>query len=276
MAEVELQQVGPYSITELLRVSSASTFYRGKLRKKDLLLKKLHVPLATSEAKEAFLLRAKQLKKLKNCNITNVLDVCFVGDYPCLVMEYVAGETLQHLIPAGSRLAPDEVKRYLAPAADAIHYAHVNNVLHKNLHPGNLLVAERNTILLTEFSLALPGIDLPLDDEDFAIPYMAPEHLLGEPTFASDQYSLAVMAYEWLCGRRPYEATERELLLQQQKQASFPPPSSLNAAISPAVEVVLMQALSYDAAARFPHTLEFSISTWGRLWVLRSRPVASL
>src|ERR1019366_7241406 len=118
------------------------------------------------------------------------------------------------LIAPGTLLAPDEVKRCLAPAADAIHYAHMSNVLHKNLHPGNLLVAEHNTVLLTEFSLALPDSDLPLDDEDFAVPYMAPEHLQGHPTTASDQYSLAVMAYEWLCGRRPYEATERDLLLQ--------------------------------------------------------------
>ena len=257
MAEVELQQIGVYTVTELLRVSSASTFYLGKLRKKTLLIKKLNVPLPASEDKEAFLLRAKQLKKLKNRNITNVLDVCFVGDYPCLVMEYVAGETLQQLIPPGTQLASDEVKRYLAPAADAIHYAHVNNVLHKNLHPGNLLFAEHNTLLLTEFSLTLPNSDLPLDDEDFAVPYMAPEHLQGQPTFASDQYSLAVMAYEWLCGRRPYEATERDLLLQQQKQAAFPFPSSLNDAVSSAVERVLVQALSYDATARFPHTLDF-------------------
>jgi Rad3-related DNA helicase/serine/threonine protein kinase len=257
MAEVELQQIGVYTVTELLCVSSASTFYQGKLRKKTLLIKKLNVPLPASEDKEAFLLRAKQLKKLKNRNITNVLDVCFVGDYPCLVMEYVAGETLQQLIPSGTQLASDEVKRYLAPAADAIHYAHVNNVLHKNLHPGNLLLADHNTLLLTDFSLALPSSDLPLDDEDFAIPYMAPEHLQGQPTFASDQYALAVMAYEWLCGRRPYEATERDLLLQQQTQATFPLPSSLNSAISEAVERVLVQALSYDATARFPHTLDF-------------------
>ena len=134
MAEVELQQIGSYTVIELLRVSSASTFYRSRLRKKDLLIKKLHAPLPSPEAKEAFLLRAKQLKKLKNRNIINVLDICFTDDYPCLVMEYVTGETLQQLVPSGTRLAPDEVKRYLAPAADAIHYAHVNNVLHNNLH----------------------------------------------------------------------------------------------------------------------------------------------
>jgi Rad3-related DNA helicase/serine/threonine protein kinase len=257
MAEVELQQLGIYTVTDLLRVSSASTFYRGKLRKKKLLIKKLHVPLPASEDKEAFLLRAKQLKKLKNRNITNVLDVSFVGDYPCLVMEYVEGETLQQRVPPGTQLAPDEVKGYLAQSADAVHYAHVNNVLHKNLHPGNLLLAQHNTLLVTEFSLALSNSDLLLDDEEFAIPYMAPEHLQGQPTSASDQYSLAVMTYEWLCGRRPYDATERDLLLQQQQQATFPSPSSLNDAISPAVERVLMQALSLDASSRFPHTLDF-------------------
>jgi len=265
MPEVELEQLGPYTITGLLRASSTSTFYRGRQRKKDLLLKKLNIPLTTTEAKEAFLARAKQLKKLKNRNIVNVLDANFAGDHAYLVMDYVAGDTLRQRIAPGARIAPDEVKKYLSPVADAIHYAHVNNVLHSNLHPGNLLAAEYNTILLTEFSLALPGIDLLLDDEDFAIPYMAPEHLQGQPNFASDQYSLAVMAYEWLCGRRPYEATGRELLLQQQKQGQFPTPRSLNDAISPAVERVLMQALSYEPLERFPHTLEFSNQYLGAL-----------
>jgi Rad3-related DNA helicase/serine/threonine protein kinase len=258
MQEVELQQLGPYKLTELLRTSSTSTFYRSRLRKKDFLLKKLNVPLTTTEAKGAFLARAKQLKKLKDRNIHNVVEANFAGDYAYLVMDYVEGETLRERIPAGKRIAPDEVKQYLSPIADAIHRAHVNNVMHNNLHPGNLLAAAYSTFLLTDFSLALPGIDLVLDDEDFAVPYKAPEALQGHPTFYSDQYSLAVIAYEWLCGRRPFDATERELLLQQQQSAQLPAPRSLNEAISPAVERVLLQALSYDPAERFAHTFEFS------------------
>src|SRR6266496_4043980 len=265
MPEVELQQLGPYTLTELLRTSSTSTYYRSRQRKKDLLLKKLNIPLTTTEAKEAFLARAKQVKKLKNRNIVNVVDANFAGDYAYLVMDYVEGETFRERIPAGKRIAPDEVKQYLSPIADAIHYAHVNNVMHNNLHPGNLLAAAYSTFLLTDFSLALPGIDLVLDDEDFALPYKAPEALQGQPTFNSDQYSLAVMAYEWLCGRRPFDATGRELLLQQQKLALFPAPRSLNDAISPAVERVLLQALSYDPLERFPHTLEFSNQYLGAL-----------
>ncbi len=265
MPEVELQQLGPYTLTELLRTSSTSTYYRSRQRKKDLLLKKLNIPLTTTEAKEAFLARAKQVKKLKNRNIVNVVDANFAGDYAYLVMDYVEGETFRERIPAGKRIAPDEVKQYLSPIADAIHYAHVNNVMHNNLHPGNLLAAAYSTFLLTDFSLALPGIDLVLDDEDFALPYKAPEALQGQPTFNSDQYSLAVMAYEWLCGRRPFDATGRELLLQQQKLALFPAPRSLNDAISPAVERVLLQALSYDPIERFPHTFEFSSQYLGAL-----------
>src|SRR5437879_1409912 len=98
MAEVELQQIGPYQVTRLLRVSPTSNFYQGKQRKKAILIQRLNIPLATSEDKEHFLSRAKQLKKLKHRNIANVLDANFDGDYGYLVMDYIASETLrQHL-----------------------------------------------------------------------------------------------------------------------------------------------------------------------------------
>ncbi|HZU00389.1 MAG TPA: helicase C-terminal domain-containing protein [Ktedonobacteraceae bacterium] len=261
MPDVELQQIGPYSITRLLSVSSTTSFYQCKQpapRKKDVLIKRLNTPLNTPEAKEAFLTRAKKLKKLKNRAIVDVQDANFDGDYGYLVMEYVTGETLRQHIPLGEHLAADEVKRILSPIAGALHYAHVNNTLHCNLHPGNILVGTHHDYLLTEFSLSLPDFSLMLDDEAFAIPYMAPEHLHGQPTAASDQYALAVMAYEWLCGRRPYEATERELLLQQQEQASLPPLHSLNEAVSSTVERVIMQALSYNPQERFPHAQAFA------------------
>jgi Rad3-related DNA helicase/serine/threonine protein kinase len=252
MAEVELQQIGSYLITGLLHESSTSTFYAGKQRKKQLLIKRLRLPLTTSEAREAFLLRGKQLKKLKDRMIINTLDANLDGDYGYLVMDYVAGDNWRQRIAAGQQLAPDEVKRILSPVANALHYAHINQTTHGNLHPGILLIDARNNTLLTEF--ALPGIE----DDPLAIPYMAPEHLRGQPTFASDQYALAVMAYEWLCGRRPYEATERETLLHEQEHNDFPSPRSLNEAISPAVERVLLQALAREQEQRFPHTHAFS------------------
>jgi Rad3-related DNA helicase/serine/threonine protein kinase len=254
MAEVELQQIGQYNITALLRSSSTSTFYRGKQRKKEILLQRLTTPLPTTAAKEAFLTRARQLKKLKHRNIVNLIDANFDGDYGYLVMEYVEGETLRQRIPPGTQVAPDVIRLYLSHVAGALHYAHVKSVSHSNLHPGNLIYDTHSMIIVHEFSLNWPG----LDEDTFAIPYMAPEQLRGQPTPASDQYALAVMVYEWLSGRRPYEATARDLLLAQQTQGPYPPLRDLNPSISPAIESVVARALAYDPAERYPRVQDFS------------------
>ncbi len=257
MADVELQQIGPYTIIRPLAESSTSRLYlsRQQQRKKDALIKVFSTPLTTREARDTFLARAKLLKtKLRHRYIAEVQDSGILGDLGYLVVQYVPGGTILQRFSVGECHAPDEVKRVLSPIADALHYAHVNNILHGNLHPGNLLVGERNDVLLTDFSLLLE----PFDDKAPALLYRAPEHLQGTLTAASDQYSLAVMVYEWLCGRRPYKGTDRKTLSHQQEHETFPLPHILNSAISPAVERVLLQALAYKADERFPHTQAFA------------------
>jgi len=257
MAEVELRQIGTYHITELLHESSTSVFYRSKHRKKDVIIKRLTIPLSTNEQKEAFLWRARQLKKLKERRIVHIIDVNFDGDYGYLVMEYGAAEDWRPMQP-GTRFSPSDLRGLLSPLADALHYAHVHNIWHGNLHPAHVLTDGRNNILLTEFALTPPASSLILDDDTPAIPYMAPEALCGQASAASDQYALAVMVYEWLCGQRPYPGTTREQLLQQHEQGTFPMPRSLNNAISATAEQVIMQALAPDPEKRFPHTHAFS------------------
>lgn len=257
MAEGELEQIGPYSITNVLHTSPTSILYQGKLRRKTLLVQRLTTPLRTQKSKEAFLARSKQLKKLRHRHIVNVLDASFDGDYAYLVMEFFSGETLAQSLTPGTRLAPDEVKPLLSPIAGALHYAHLSHTLHGNLHPGTLFRDKQHSPMLTGFSLLLPDTLSTLADDTLALPYMAPEYLQGSPSLASDQYSLAVMVYEWLCGRRPYEATQPDLLLEQQ-QSPPPEPRSLNPALSSAVERVLLQALSYTAQERFPQIQDFA------------------
>lgn len=257
MAADEIQQVGPYAILELLSSSSTSSFYLSKQKKKEVVVKRLQIPIAANEAKEVFLLRARQLKKIKGRSIVSIQDFGFDGDFGYLVLEHIKGESLtQHTTPG--KISPGKVKQTLSPLAQALHYAHTSNVIHGNLYPGAILFNERNEPMLTNFSLSLPDFDLLLDDEAFAIPYMAPEQLSNQTTPASDQYALAVIAYELLCGRRPYEATERDLLLQQQQSTPLPSPRSLNEEISPVVEQVLLQALAYQPKERFTHTQDFS------------------
>jgi Rad3-related DNA helicase len=262
MVDGELPRIGPYITTTLLGGSSTSRYYLSKSLKgkRDAVhIKRLTVPLSSPEAKQAFLQRGKQLGKLSHRNIVTVQDVGLDDDYGYLVMDAVSGETIRHTIPEGKQVAPSEAKTLLSQLADALHKAHTAGIIHGNVHPGNVSLSLQHNPLLTEFSLTTPNITPLLDDIAFAVPYMSPEQLRGEPlTPASDQYALAVLLYEWLCGRRPYDATERELLLVQQEHTQLPHPSTLNGTIKPAIEQVLLQALSVKPEQRFENVHLFS------------------
>ena len=264
-AEVGLQRIGAYIVTQRLNKGPTSSLYLGKQRKKDIAIKVFQTPLVTLEAKEAFLLRAKQLKKLKHRQVVEIHDFGFVqdadndeGDLAYLVLQSLPGETLRQHVPPGRRIPADEVKRRLSPIASALHYAHVSGIVHGNLHPGNLLIDPNDNTLLTDFSFTLQGLPFSPAQESTAIPYLAPEQLQGHPTAAGDQYALAVMVYEWLCGQRPYSAAEREQLLHQQTHDPLPTPRSLNSDISPAIEQVLLQALAFNPDERFQHIQAFA------------------
>jgi Rad3-related DNA helicase/serine/threonine protein kinase len=266
MGDAGPQQIGHYAIIRLLSEGSSGRTYLGKnerRRKKYVILKILNLPLATRESKEAYLSHAKQLKKLKRSNITEILDFGVIADsdsqqdHGYLVTEYVEGDTILKQFAAGKCHTPNEIKPFLFTIAETLQYAHASHIVHGNLHPGNILLGE--DIRLTDFSPMPQELLQPFDQmTTHALPYKAPEHLRGTLIAASDQYSLAVMVYEWLCGRRPYTATEREPLLYQQEHEPLPSPRSLNSKISPPLEAVLLKALSLNPEDRFEHMLKFS------------------
>lgn len=258
----DIHYVGSYTVGSLLHQGETSDLYQGQQGRKDVVIRIFHTSLTVGEAQQQFSARAKQLKKLKHRSIIEIYDGGLTPqreDAACLVMQYIANiVSLRERIPTGQQLAPDEVKRFLSPAASALHYAHVSQIVHANLHPGNLLIDTNNQLLLTDFSPLFADLLAAPEQLSAALPYMSPEQLRGAPIVASDQYALAVMAYEWLCGRRPYDATGRDQLLDQQEHASFPLPRALNPAVSPAVERVLLHALNPDPAGRFPHIQDFA------------------
>jgi Rad3-related DNA helicase/serine/threonine protein kinase len=266
MGDAGPQQIGHYGIIRLLSKGSSGRTYLGKderRRKKYVILKIFDIPLATRESQEAYLSHAKQLKKLKRSNITEILDFGIFADSASqkdrgyLVIEYIEGDTILKQFAAGKPHTPNEIKPFLFPIAETLQYAHASHIVHGNLHPGNILLGDH--IWLTDFSPMSQELLQSFDQmTTHALPYRAPEHLQGRLITASDQYSLAVMVYEWLCGRRPYTETERELLLYQQEHEPLPSPRSLNSKISPTVEAVLLKALSLNPEDRFEHMLKFS------------------
>lgn len=264
MGDVTPLQIGPFAIIRLLRDGPFESVYLGKQQgraKNYSTIHVFHTPLATDEDREAFLTRAKSLKKLKHRNIAETLNYGLLpnNEQPAtrgyLVTQYVSEKSILERFPQGQLAMPDEVKRALSPIADALQYAHASHIYHHHLHPASILIDESKQFLLTGFS-PLPPLSNSNDPD--ALPYMAPEALQGNPGPASDQYSLVVMVYEWLCGRRPYSATDRETLLRQQQSEPLPAPRSLNSAISPAVEQVLLKSLARNPDERYPRPLAFS------------------
>ncbi len=266
MGDAEPQRIDHYTIIRLLNENPISYTYLGKdeqHKKRYVIIKIYNIPLFTKAARESFLTYAKQLKKLRRNNITETHNFGFISEPGKLqdlgyhVIEYIQDIANTEQYTSGNLFAPDQIKPFLSTVADTLQYAHVSQVLHGNLHPGNILFGEE--LRITDFSPMPQEFLQPFNQfTTRGLLYKAPEHLQGILTPASDQYSLAVIVYEWLCGQRPYSASSHDELLHQQEHEPIPSPRHYNSKISPNVEAVILKALSPEPTDRFEHMLKFS------------------
>jgi serine/threonine protein kinase len=229
MADRVGQQLGNYRLVRLLGRGSFAEVYLGEhLHLKSLAaLKVLRTELAYEDVAK-FLAEGQTLARLKHPQIVRVHDFAVEQGTPFLVMDYAPRGTLRQYYPRGSCLSLDTVVTYARHVAEALQYAHNHNVIHRDVKPENILLGTHREGLLSDFGLALfaPSPEW-LSTQNLAgtLPYMAPEQLQGKPCFASDQYALGIMVYEWLCGVRP-----RERLRSERTSRS---PSRLLAVIGP-------------------------------------------
>ena len=152
---------------------------------------------------------------------------------PFLVMELVDGQPLSALLRAGEPLDPDAVRDLLAQAGDAIGAAHRAGIVHRDIKPANLLVTPDRQIKITDFGIAraAEGLGLTGTGQVMGTPqYLSPEQARGEAaTPASDVYSLGVVAFECLAGRRPFEAESPVATALAHIQQPGPRPAGLGA-----------------------------------------------
>lgn len=199
-------------------------------------------------------------------NHPHILPVHDYGEQPLsegqaityIVMPYVEGGTLadhiKQLAAEHMSMPPDEALNYLAQAAEAIDYAHEQDVVHRDIKPSNMLLRKGQWILLADFGIArILSEQEHLTQSGVGVgtpEYMAPEQAQGEPEAASDNYSLAVIAYQLFTGKLPFHASTPYAITIQHITAPPPPPRQLNPDIPPAVEQVLLQGLAKDPAQR--------------------------
>jgi serine/threonine protein kinase len=265
--------LGNYRLVRLLGRGGFATVYLGEhLYLKRLAAIKVLRTVLSSQDKIRFLEEARLLANLSHPQIVRVLEFAvtpkfvmvqnrqIVEHVPFLIMDFVPGNNLRTVCPAGSALALDVVVSYIKQTAGPLQYAHDRGIIHRDIKPENLLLNEQQQVMLSDFGLALfaPSPEL-LSIQDIAgtAPYAAPEQLRGKPVFASDQYALGIIAYEWLCGHRPFEGQDAEVIMQH---ISAPPPRirKVKPAIPAAVEDVVLKALAKDPQQRFPDVLAFA------------------
>jgi hypothetical protein len=219
----------------------------------------LHTRIASEEL-EAFLKEARTVARLFHPHIVRVTDFGVQGETPFLVMDYAPNGTLRQQHIKGTRLPLDNIVKYVRQIADALQYAHDEKYIHRDIKPENMLLGRRKEVLLSDFGLALVAQSShyqSTQDVVGTIAYMSPEQIRGKPRPASDQYSLGIVVYEWLCGERPFRGSFTELCTQH-IFASPQPLSEKGLAIPPAIEQTVLTALAKDPKQRFINMQAFA------------------
>jgi len=219
----------------------------------------------------------------------NILPVHDFGQQPIgpdeaityVVMPLVPGGSLRERIrQANGPLPTIQALHYLRQAAAAIDYAHSRNVLHRDIKPANMLL-QQDQLLLADFGLArlLPTATQGRTYTGVGTPeYMAPEQAQGQPTPASDLYSLAMCAYQSFTGRLPFTSNPDDppySVLMKQIQEVPIAPRQFNPALPPAVEQAILQGLAKSPQAR-PPTCAALVEAIAGGWQTNARPAPDL
>jgi serine/threonine protein kinase len=255
------QQLGSYRLIRLLGEGGFAEVYLAEHLhlKMPVAVKLLHGKL-TAQYVQAFLNEAQTIASLKHPHILRVLDFGFAQRLPFLVMDYAPGGTLRDRHPANSVVPLSIVISYLKQIAAALEYAHARKLIHRDVKPENMLIDADGSVLLSDFGVVATAhstASMKTIDNSGTVHYMAPEQINGKPRFQSDQYALATVVYEWLCGKRPFYGESSIQIAMQQLSADPPPFSQQNASIPAGVERVIFKALAKDPQQRFDSVLAF-------------------
>jgi eukaryotic-like serine/threonine-protein kinase len=188
-----------------------------------------------------------------------IVSVYDVGD-DYLVMEYVEGATLHQLLRDHKALDFSSALRVLAPLAEALDYAHQTGVIHRDIKPSNIMVQPDGRPKLMDFGVArLDTSTATRTGHVLGSPsYMAPEQILGEPlTPRADLFSFAVVAYEALTGRRPFEGDSVPSIVYRVVHDAAPAPTRLNRELPANCDAVFARAFAKDPAQRFANATSF-------------------
>ncbi|MHC5559535.1 protein kinase domain-containing protein [Kocuria sp. U4B] len=200
---------------------------------------------------QRFRAEARHTALLNHPGVANVFDYGEEEGSAFLVMELVPGEPLSNIIERRKTLDPDTVLNYIGQTARALAAAHAQGLVHRDVKPGNLIITPDNRVKVTDFGIARLADQVPLTATGQVMgtaQYLAPEQATGQTaTGSSDIYSLGIIGYECLAGRRPF--TGESQIAIALAQVNDPPPP-LSDELPEPVRALVLSMLAKDPKER--------------------------
>jgi serine/threonine-protein kinase len=257
------QQFGDYQLVRMLSHNNSAEVYLGRQVWRQILvaIKRFH-GRCIGEKAQNFQRQYSIVARLQHPHILPLLDYGITDETAFVVTAYIPKGTLRQRHPKNTRVAPFTVLNYVQQISEALAYIHDLGFVHRDIKPRNILVDEQERLLLTDFGTLVASYSLhpdrsPLREFEGTVLYAAPEQLQGKPCRKSDQYALAVMTYEWLCGTWPFTGTFHEVT-RQHLFAPPPPLAEKGYACPPNIERAIFKALEKDPAQRFGTIKQFA------------------
>lgn len=219
----------------------------------------------SEEVVKRFLREARAVARLSHANLCRVFDVGVIDGTLFLTMEFVEGQSLEQLSKSGEPMPEADVVSVIRQVALALQEAHDCGIIHRDLKPANIMRHSKGQPVVMDFGLARQvdseENDLTKDGAMLGTPaYMSPEQIRGKSREigpATDIYSLGVVMYRLLTGRRPFEGTFTAILSAISTETPVSP-RDLCGTVSPKIEAVCLKAMAKSASDRFASAAEMA------------------
>jgi serine/threonine-protein kinase len=266
---VEKPMLGRYQVEKELGKGAMGVVYRGKDPKigrivaiKTLALAQEFEPDELADVKERFFREAETAGRLTHPNIVTIFDAGEEHDLAYIAMEFLKGQDLGPYTKPGQLLPTEKVASIIARVADALGYAHRQNVVHRDIKPANIMYEpQTDTVKVTDFGIArITDASKTKTGMVLGTPsYMSPEQLAGKKIDGrSDLFSLAASLYQLLSGRLPFEGDSMAQLMFKIANEAAPDILQFNAKVPSGVVAFLSRAMAKQADERFQTGEEFA------------------
>ena len=257
------QNIGKYRVEDRLGRGGMGTVYRAvdETLHREVAIKVLNAELNDPEVAKRFRAEAITVARLSHPGIATIYELFQHDGQWLMVMEFVRGETLEHLVDRIGALSPQRAAELCMQSLAALAHAHSMGVVHRDLKPANLMITETGSVKIMDFGIARVAGTEHLTNAGYMMgtpAYMAPEQVMGHEIDArADLYAMGVVFYRLATAKLPFKG-ETPFAMAQSQVNEMPTPVALMRSDLPTwVEQIVVKALSKAPEQRFQSAVEF-------------------